>query len=544
MPQRKPSEIVVGYPRVSDINIPLDSGTLDSQAKAIRHYCDTNRLTLLGMYPEAMTAYMKPFRERPVFMQVMDLARKKQIDAVVVTEYARLSRRQGEQAVIVELLRGYGVKVYSCTENFDDSALGQFMRAAAAFSAESEREKIVYRTTRGMRDRAEAGNITGRGYRTYGYAKADTDKYTNGRFIIVEEEARIVIWIFERAVAGWSFRRIAITLTQMGVPTMHDKPSWNYGTIGAILRNPIYTGSRAKAYRYIRSQQKHSIPRPLDEQISLPEGIVPPIVSEELFDRVQEQIARNKEMSIRNNHFPEIGLMRSLVTCSICGCKMVINHHIDNRQEESIVRSKYNCKKHTGNKKLDHCVTIQTHILDTQVWAEAVRHIKNPHLIRERIATLRSQNKPTVDADAVYGLLDGLRVRYRNLFDLAETATDMDTYNELKARLAGIEREKRELEGMLKDADDEEEKSLEIEREIARFEKWAAEVRPHIENPDAASFADKRSAILVLGLRAVIYPSGGKERFEITVAPPTIMNLLEARGDFVHMPSQRSYSPV
>jgi len=37
-------------------------------------------------------------------MQVMDLARKKQISAVVVTEYARLSRRQGEQAVIVELL--------------------------------------------------------------------------------------------------------------------------------------------------------------------------------------------------------------------------------------------------------------------------------------------------------------------------------------------------------------------------------------------------------------------------------------------------------
>jgi len=356
-------------------------------------------------------------------------------------------------------LRGYGVKVYSCTENFDESALGQFMRAAAAFSAESEREKIVYRTTRGMRDRAEAGNLTGRGYRTYGYAKADTDKYTNGRFVIHEEEARIIIWIFEKASEGWSFRRIAITLTEMGVATMHGKPSWNYGTIGAILRNPMYTGSRAKAYRYTRREQKHSHIRSVEEQISLPEGVVPQIISEELFDRVQEQIARNKEMSVRNNHFPHIGLMRSLVKCSVCGCTMVINHHVEELESGSVVRSKYNCKKHTGNKNLDHCVTIQTHILDTQVWSEAVKHIKNPHLIRERVATLRSQNRPHVDTDVVYGLLDGLRIRYRNLFDLAETATDRDTYNELKARLAGIEREKRELEGLLKDAEDDGEKA-------------------------------------------------------------------------------------
>jgi site-specific DNA recombinase len=525
MPQKKPSIHIVGYARVSDSGISLDSATIESQMKAIKKYCESEGLILDAIYPEAMTAYLKPYKERPVFMSIMDKARKGLIEGVVVTEFSRLSRRQGEQAVIVELLREYKTKVYSATENFEESALGNFMRAAAAFSSESERDKIQYRTTRGMRDRAEAGNLTGRGYRTYGYYKADTEKYTNGRFIICPEEAEIVVWIFDRANEGWSFRRIAITLTQQGIPTMRGKPAWNYGTIGAILRNPMYTGSRAKVYRYMKGEN-HSVRRPEEDQLPLPNGIVPRIISEELYDRVQRQLELNKQLSVRNNHHPNIGLMRSLARCFVCNRVMIINHDVDTRYETHVLRSKYNCKIHTGNPQLDHCVTIQCHLLDAEVWEVAKEYIQNRHLVRKQIAELRRQNTTPVDSEKITEMLSQLRNRYRRLFDLAESAEDDDTYNELKDRLQGIEREKRGLESMLKEADADEETAIEIEREISRVEAWIDEVRPLLNTPDyIPTFDDMRSAVLVLGLQARIKPIGVK-RIEITVAPPSIMRLL------------------
>jgi site-specific DNA recombinase len=526
MPQRKPSIHVVGYARVSDSGIALDSTTIESQMKAIQAYCNREGLILEGIYPEAMTAYLKPYKERPVWMSIMDRARKGLIEGVVVTEFSRLSRRQGEQAVIVELLRESKTKVYSVTEDFEDSALGNFMRAAAAFSSESERDKIQYRTTRGMRDRAESGNLTGRGYRTYGYYKADTERYTNGRFIICPEEAEVIVWIFERAVEGWSFRRIAITLTQQKVPTMRGKPAWNYGTIGAILRNPMYTGSRATVYRYMKGEN-HSIPRPQEEQLPVCEGYVPRIISEELFDRVQQQLVINKAMSVRNNHHPDIGLMRSLAHCAVCHRVMIINHDLDTRYDTHVLRSKYMCKIHTGNPSLDHCVTIQCHLLDTQVWDVVKEYIQNRQLVRTQIAELRRQNTSPVDIDKITGMLDQLRNRYRRIFDLAESAEDDDTYTELKARLQGIEREKRGLESLLKEWDADEEASMEIEKEISRVEAWIDEVRPLITTPDyIPTFADMRSAVLVLGLQASVKPVEEEKRIAVTVSPPSIMRLL------------------
>jgi Recombinase len=93
------------------------------------------------------------------------------------------------------------------------------LRAAAAFSSESERENVVYRTTRGMRDRVAAGNLTGRGRAAYGYHYADRGEFTNAVYVIYEPESKVVVWIFERAAEGWSMRQIAKTLTEQGVPT-------------------------------------------------------------------------------------------------------------------------------------------------------------------------------------------------------------------------------------------------------------------------------------------------------------------------------------
>src|SRR2546423_1781551 len=117
---------IAGYPRVSDEGLK-DTPTLDSQEADIRRYIAAHEgyeLEEEHMYPEAMTAYYLPFRERPQLMRMLDAARRKEFDKVIVTEFSRLSRRQLEQAVIIGILESYGVKVESCTEKFDDSPVG------------------------------------------------------------------------------------------------------------------------------------------------------------------------------------------------------------------------------------------------------------------------------------------------------------------------------------------------------------------------------------------------------------------------------------
>ncbi len=531
MPQKKPYVRVVGYPRVSDDSIKIDSGTLESQAKAIRLYCDKQGFTLLDTLPEAMTAYMKPFRERPQFMKVMDMARKGLIDAVVVTEFSRLSRRQGEQAVIVELLRGYHVKVYSCTENFDESALGQFMRAAAAFSAESEREKVVYRTQRGMQDRVESGHLAGRGFAAYGYNYAHTEKYMNSRYVINEEEAKWVRWMYEKATQGWSIRQIARGLTDLGVPTKTQrKPFWHYGTVRQILSDPMYCG-KGSAFRYKKNEKNGlSVKVAQIGNVQLSQDVIPAIVSEEVYEQTQVLLPINKQLSFRNAKHPKDQLMRTLVRCSICGHTMHAKHHV---KKGRLCRVEYFCQRAAGgtDPTYNHYVTITTRTVDELAWAKAVEFIKCPELIRARIEQLTYQEEEVIDTERVIEMLEDVRKRYRRLFDLAEETTDDDTYAELKTRLLALEKEKHELEQMLKEKDAEEEECVAIAKEIERFERWANEVRPLLADPEyQPTFEEKRAAILVLGIRAVVCPATdeimNEARVQIEVSPPLIIKAL------------------
>src|SRR5258708_37838912 len=105
-----------GYPRVSDPS-KKDSATLDSQEDDIRDYIAKKKYELLEehMYPEAFTAYMLPFNERKVFMRLLEAAKRREFDVLVVTEYSRLSRHQIEQAVIIDMLSKYGVRIESVT---------------------------------------------------------------------------------------------------------------------------------------------------------------------------------------------------------------------------------------------------------------------------------------------------------------------------------------------------------------------------------------------------------------------------------------------
>jgi len=531
-----------GYPRVSDENLE-GSATLESQTDAIRLYAEKHGYELEDshIYPEAMTAYYRPFRDRPQLMQLLEDARHGEFDVVIVNEYSRLARRQVEQAVIIDLLDKCGVKVESVTEKFEDSPIGHFMRAVYAFLSEIEREKIMERTSRGKRKKARNGHLLGQGAAKYGYKyNAERTAYLYNTDVmhvdtndVAWTEASVVEYIFANLAERVSQHRIALLLNQNGVPTRKGGP-WIQSTIKKIAKDPQYTGD-ARVFRFGVENGK-GFRRPEEEHIMLPEGTIPPIVSKDLFAAVQLILKDNKAFSERNNGDPCGSLLRGgLCRCGICNHTMHVQRYITFKAGKP---SEYFC--HRNNDTIgDHSVNILVSIADANAWEVAMEHIKDPSLLAQSSDAFIAELKKDTDTQEVIAeQLADLKRRYKNLWTLAENCTDNGTLADLTARLKSLEKEKHNLEGMKREIEDEEELKEKIAKELSKFIEWADKVRPLLSDPEyVPTYQEKRFAILILGIRAKVWPvkgvgaqNGTPYRVKIEVAPPNIMTLFSEYG--------------
>jgi DNA invertase Pin-like site-specific DNA recombinase len=78
--------------------------------------------------------------------------RQREVGAVIVFALDRLSRKQAHVAIVADECERAGVALLFATEEYEQSAVGEFIRSAKAFAAEPEREKIRERTVhRGAR---------------------------------------------------------------------------------------------------------------------------------------------------------------------------------------------------------------------------------------------------------------------------------------------------------------------------------------------------------------------------------------------------------
>ena len=72
---------------------------------------------------------------RPVLQSVMQAAKARKFDILVVGRFDRFSRVQEQQAVAIYQLKQYGVQVVSATEPVPDGPIGTLIRSNYAFAA-------------------------------------------------------------------------------------------------------------------------------------------------------------------------------------------------------------------------------------------------------------------------------------------------------------------------------------------------------------------------------------------------------------------------
>jgi site-specific DNA recombinase len=325
---------------------------------------------------------------RPALTRLRDLARLGQVGVVLVYDPDRLARKLAHQIILAEELEQLRVRLEFITTPTEDTPEGRMFFNLKGIFAEYEKEKIRERTLRGRRQKARQGFIVG-GRTPYGYRYLGKAEGEGGRYVVKEEEARVVRLIYEWLVNdGLSIRGIVSRLNELGFRPQRGM-RWGKSSVHRILDNPAYTGKtyynrRERTYpQKPRTQDPHRRnkktalrARPATEWIAIS---VPAIVDAALFNLAARQLQRNAEiLSGRNTH--NFYLLRGLLRCKVCGRKfMGLPSH---------GKRYYRCQGRDRLFEPDRCRVGLLHAdsIERFIWETVVRVLENPALLRDKLA--------------------------------------------------------------------------------------------------------------------------------------------------------------
>jgi DNA invertase Pin-like site-specific DNA recombinase len=133
----------------------------EMQLRDLRAYCEARGFDLVREYVDVGQSGAKD--SRPELNILMDDARKRQFDAIVVWRFDRFARSTKHLLMALEEFRSLGIQFISYQENIDtSSALGQALFAIVSVVAELERNLIRERVTAGIRNARANGKKLGR----------------------------------------------------------------------------------------------------------------------------------------------------------------------------------------------------------------------------------------------------------------------------------------------------------------------------------------------------------------------------------------------
>jgi len=244
--------------------------------------------------------------------------------------------------------------------------MGKLISYIRGFASKVEADKIRERTMRGKTARLKEGKMPhGTGIGIYGY---DWYKETGHR-TINELESKVVQRIFSMVLQGISFYKIAVELNKAGIMSKSGS-MWHPLTIRRIVTNETYTGKTysGKTQRIARTKVTT---RPKEEWFLLPD-VTPQIITEEMFNHVQEVILQAKQARpIKKN---VAYLLTGFIKCPKCGSPI----------GGTMMGGKYRYYKCRGavpttlRGKICDAGYIKADQLESDVWNRVIKMASNP----------------------------------------------------------------------------------------------------------------------------------------------------------------------
>ncbi|MFH1124542.1 MAG: recombinase family protein [Pseudomonadota bacterium] len=219
----------IGYVRVSTEDQAKEGVSLDNQKSKIVAYCHLKDLDLSEIIEDAGISAKN--LKRPGVQKVLNLARTKQVDAIVVYKLDRIFRSTTDALETTKLFEKWGVSFHSIEETLDThSAMGRFFFTLTAALAEMERRIIGERTKAALSHKRSRNEKTG-GDVPYGY-----DLTPAGILIKNETEQEVMRLIRRLNRDRYSLWKICRELEQAGHLTKRENLIWHPQTVSAILK--------------------------------------------------------------------------------------------------------------------------------------------------------------------------------------------------------------------------------------------------------------------------------------------------------------------
>lgn len=255
--------------------------------------------------------------------EMLEKSYKGQIDYILVKSISRLSRDILELLKIIRDLRERGINVYFETENLDSIKLENELEITLrSILAQEESKNTSENIKWGIRRKFERGEIFTKYKNFMGYTCVD------GEMVIVPEEAEIVSKIFELYLKGLSFGQIKMHLESMDIKTATGNDHWDPSTIQKMLKNEKYKGDSRLQKTYVEDVMTGKKINNIGQVASYyVKNSHPAIVSEEIFDKVQEEMVRRSRIVYKEDgtvektgkRYTSKYLLGNILGCGYCG---------------------------------------------------------------------------------------------------------------------------------------------------------------------------------------------------------------------------------
>ncbi len=324
------------YARYSSDNQREES--IEGQIRECTAYAEKNGITVIKHYIDR--ALSAKTDNRPEFQQMIKDSEKRLFDIVLVWKLDRFARNRYDSAHYEYQLERNHVKLVSATEPISEGPAGIMVKSMLTGMAEYYSAELSEKVVRGMTENVLKGKYNG-GTIPIGF-KVDEEKF----FQIDPLKAPFVVEAFQRYNDGATMKELMNWLNDSGVTTNRNQ-KFTYNSIQTLLTNRRYIGEN----RF--------------KDIVMPDSI-PVIIEKELFDSVQDKIAKNRRAPARHKAEDNY-LLTTKLFCGMCGammfgeCGTSRNKNVHHYYKCANAKRTKTCKKKTVRKEwLEDLVVCET----------------------------------------------------------------------------------------------------------------------------------------------------------------------------------------
>ena len=375
------------YGRLSVLdNGKVDGEPIESQIAIIEQYVAGHpELKIVERYID--NGYTGTNFDRPNWERMMADVRSGRINCIIVKDLSRLGRNYIETGRFLErICPKLGIRFISVNDNYDTAEIksqDEFAASLKNIVNDHYAKDISLKSGSALKAKRQRGEYIG-SYAPHGYLKDPSNK---NHLIINPETAPVIQQIYQWRAEGLGYGTITRMLNERGIPspgryrfehgivTNNNKKGssllWNRHALTDILRNIVYIGHLAQGKCTASLARGIPVHRTPESEWDIAYHTHDPIITEELFNQVQE-VNRSRADAYNANygacsHLPKgDNPYRERLVCADCGTQMKLYRNLSKNHKKAYFT--YICPTYEEHQEL-RCTkkTIRSNDLDAMV---------------------------------------------------------------------------------------------------------------------------------------------------------------------------------